>query len=480
MVVIPETQLFKSPTVSIQADRKNDWVSDCEEIVIPDTPEVSKVVTKGKKAFGRSFLTSSVAIGKKPGLTKSEIIQKKRLSRARKSLVSISINNHVNGNVTDESSENWNIDKIELIDETSKDVRDDNMDSSGICHEASLLMENASQIFVKTNIKSNSDTLQDQSLENKNLQNDLENVSKASLKPVTATMGVSPTKVYETSIKRMSKTGESPVYKRLAAQGDSKSDDELTIDKDKVKRNLCGVKISEKKKIKPKISAVNNYQLTMSARKKNESQSVTTVNDDVLGELLGELDSKTNAKSVMFIDENTPLTTLRLKNRMSLATCRRGPRLTENSEVSEEEQMLFQTLDKEIHAEFLDAKNASASVKCAEPSTTYKSSSVEPEPSLSTTYKSSSVKPEPSLSTFPEAQVQDVEKEAMDIELVGTPDDSDDEKTATQNIKEFATQQSKHPSLADDIEEFHSQMDDSLCEGLDALSPFKTKAQSTK
>ncbi|XP_061197074.1 DNA replication ATP-dependent helicase/nuclease DNA2-like [Saccostrea echinata] len=474
--VIPETQLFKSPALCKQGDERNDSISDCEEIMIPDTPEDSKVEPKGKKGFGRSFLTSTAAVGKKPGLTKAEIIQKKHLSRARKSLVSISLSSHMNGNITEKEIDK-NLEKVEgngcheiLSDVTVEvDHRDSGIGLKESFDNTRLLMENESQVFGQTKIGKSSESMQDQGLvEKENIESDAENICDSSLITMDAE---TPTKLYETSIKRMSKTGESPEYKRITAEDDFKDSSDVIIDKNRVKRNLCNVKPSEKrKKIKPKVSAVNNYQLTMSTHRKNESESdVTTADDDVLGELLGELDAKTNAEPLTFVDENTPLTTLKLKNRKSLSK-KKSPLLIKNAEVSKEEQMLFQTLDEEVHAEFQTTKEVSASVQHSE---TCAPKSPTPRTAVSMKLKSSQ-------NSIQVERFQDTYKESMDIELVGTPEDSEKLTTATQNIKEFASQIPKAPPMVDDIEEFQSQMDDSLCEGLDALSPFKTNVKVNK
>lgn len=61
------------------------------------------------KIFGRSFLIFLVVVGKKFGLTKVEIIQKKRLLRVRKSLVFIFLNSFFNV-VVKESNGNLKVD----------------------------------------------------------------------------------------------------------------------------------------------------------------------------------------------------------------------------------------------------------------------------------------------------------------------------------------------------------------------------------
>lgn len=468
-IVIPETQLFKSPAGYQQKDKKFDSLSDCEEIIIPDTPEDSKVEAKGKKIFGRSFLTSSAAVGKKPGLTKAEIIQKKRLSRARKSLVSISLNSPLNVAVK-ESDGNSIADVKGEIKEEEAVLIDDLEEQGPVVDFEATVNEVASKVenesCTKTNIKVCSQEGAVEEMEEENIESDVENICDSSLNPADAE---TPTKMYESSIKRMSKTGESPNAKRLPAEEDFENghDSLATANKESVKRNLStgSFKVNEKrKKIKPKVSAVNNYQLTMSVHRKNNRENVSTVNDDVLGELLGELDSKSNSDSLTVIDQNTPLTTLKLKSRKSLSkSLNKSPVLMKPAEISEHEQKLFQSLDKEVHMEFSAPMEVGAS---------------DGDESKSMACTSLSMKLKSSLNAC--KMVQGSDRDDVDIELVGTPPvNSEILPTATQNIKEFASQQPKVPPLVEDIEDFYSQMDDSLCDGLDALSPFKVNDKSS-
>lgn len=468
-IVIPETQLFKSPAGYQQKDKKFDSLSDCEEIIIPDTPEDSKVEAKGKKIFGRSFLTSSAAVGKKPGLTKAEIIQKKRLSRARKSLVSISLNSPLNVAVK-ESNGNSKADVKGEMKEEEAVLIDDLEEQGPVVDLEANFDEEASEVenesCTKTKIKVCSQEEAVEEMEEENIESDVENICDSSLNPADAE---TPTKMYESSIKRMSKTGESPDAKRLPAEEDSENghDSLSKANKESVKRNLSTFKVNEKrKKIKPKVSAVNNYQLTMSVHRKNDRENVSTVNDDVLGELLGELDSKSNSDSFTIIDQNTPLTTLKLKSRKSLSkSLNKSPVLMKPAEISEHEQKLFQSLDKEVHMEFSAPVEVGAS---------------DGDESKSMPCTSLSMKLKSSLNAC--KMVQGSDRDDVDIELVGTPPvimNSEILPTATQNIKEFASQQPKVPPLVEDIEEFHSQMDDSLCDGLDALSPFKVNDKSS-
>lgn len=466
-IVIPETQLFKSPAGYQQKDKKFDSFSDCEEIIIPDTPEDSKVEAKGKKVFGRSFLTSSAAVGKKPGLTKAEIIQKKRLSRARKSLVSISLNSPLNVAVKESDGNSKadvkgeNKEEAVLIDDFEKDSPIVDLEAS--FDEVTPKVEEESRTKIKNDIGSEDEAVEE--MEEENIGSDVENICDSSLNPADAE---TPTKMYESSIKRMSKTGESPDAKRLPAEEDSENGNDslstATCNKESVKRNLSSFKVNEKrKKIKPKVSAVNNYQLTMSVHRKNDRENVSTVNDDVLGELLGELDSKSNSDSLTVFEQNTPLTTLKLKSRKSLSkSLIKSPVLMKTAEISEHEQKLFQSLDKEVHMEFSAPMEVGASDG--------NESKLMPCTSLSMKLKSS-------LNAC--KMVQGTDRD-VDIELVGTPPvNSEILPTATQNIKEYASQQLKVPPLVEDIEEFDSQMDDSPCDGLDALSPFKVNDKSS-
>lgn len=466
-IVIPETQLFKSPAGYQQKDKKFDSLSDCEEIIIPDTPEDSKVEAKGKKIFGRSFLTSSAAVGKKPGLTKAEIIQKKRLSRARKSLVSISLNSPLNVAVK-ESNGNSKADVKGEMKEEETVLIDDLEEQGPVVDLEANFDEEASEVenesCTKTKIKVCSQEEAVEEMEEESIESDVENICDSSLNPADAE---TPTKMYESSIKRMSKTGESPDAKRLPAEEDfvNGNDSIATANKESVKRNLSTFKVNEKrKKIKPKVSAVNNYQLTMSVHRKNNMENVSTVNDDVLGELLGELDSKSNSDSLTVFDQNIPLTTLKLKSRKSLSkSLNKSPVLMKPAEISEHEQKLFQSLDKEVHMEFSAPMEVRAS---------------DGNESKSMPCTSLSMKLKSSLSTC--KMVQGTDRDDVDIEMVGTPPmNSEILPTATQNIKEFASQQPKVPPLVEDIEEFHSQMNDSLCDGLDALSPFKVNDKSS-
>ena len=459
--VIPETQIFRSPAGPQQEDRKNDSVIDLEEMIIPDTPEDSKGEVKAKKVFGRSFLTSAAALGKKPGLTKSELIQKKRLSRARKSLVSISLNNSVNASVQDndiQKTPDTTMDEIDVIEE-AKNAADE---------DPTQMFDSRSQVFGNLHFKKcREDEIDRPPMEDENNEDIKENNSDLSFSPVDS---ATPTKMYEVTIKRMSKSGESPQCKRLTTDENNGNGDEFDVsNKDSVKRNLSGFKAIEKrKKIKPKVSAVNNYQLTMSAHRKNDKDSVSTVDDDVLGELLGEIDSsKSKADSMAFVDESTPLTTLKLKSRKSTLKDGRNTGshgLLRDSEtcISEDDQKLFESLDKEVHVEFQTQKDLTTSCE---------------NESKSMTCSSFSMKLKDSLNA---CQMMKSFKNEVNIDLVATPGGSENLVSATQNIKEYATQQAKIPTVVGDIEEFQSQMDDSLCDGLDALSPFKTNVNKAR
>lgn len=133
------------------------------------------------------------------------------------------------------------------------------------------------------------------------------------------------------------------------------------------------------------------------------------------------------------------------------------------AEISEHEQKLFQSLDKEVHMEFSAPMEVGAS---------------DGDESKSMACTSLSMKLKSSLNAC--KMVQGSDRDDVDIELVGTPPvNSEILPTATQNIKEFASQQPKVPPLVEDIEDFYSQMDDSLCDGLDALSPFKVNDKSS-
>lgn len=467
--VIPETQIFRSPCGPQQEDRKNDSVIDLEEMIIPDTPEDSKGEVKAKKVFGRSFLTSAAALGKKPGLTKSELIQKKRLSRARKSLVSISLNNSVNASVQDNDIQKTPVVANEVLKDTTMDEIDVIEEAKNAADEdPTQMFDSRSQVFGNLHFKKcREDEIDRPPMEDENNEDIKENNSDLSFSPVDS---ATPTKMYEVTIKRMSKSGESPQSKRLTTDENNGNGDEYDVsNKDSVKRNLSGFKAIEKrKKIKPKVSAVNNYQLTMSAHRKNDKDSVSTVDDDVLGELLGEIDSsKSKADSMAFVDESTPLTTLKLKSRKSTLKDGRNTGshgLLRDSEtcISEDDQKLFESLDKEVHVEFQTQKDLTTSCE---------------NESKSMTCSSFSMKLKDSLNA---CQMMKSSKNEVNIDLVATPGGSENLVSATQNIKEYATQQAKIPTVVGDIEEFQSQMDDSLCDGLDALSPFKTNVNKAR
>ena len=467
--VIPETQIFRSPAGPQQEDRKNDSVIDLEEMIIPDTPEDSKGEVKAKKVFGRSFLTSAAALGKKPGLTKSELIQKKRLSRARKSLVSISLNNSVNASVQDNDIQKTPVVANEVLKDTTMDEIDVIEEAKNAADEdPTQMFDSRSQVFGNLHFKKcREDEIDRPPMEDENNEDIKENNSDLSFSPVDS---ATPTKIYEVTIKRMSKSGESPQSKRLTTDENNGNGDEYDVsNKDSVKRNLSGFKAIEKrKKIKPKVSAVNNYQLTMSAHRKNDRDSVSTVDDDVLGELLGEIDSsKSKADSMAFVDESTPLTTLKLKSRKSTLKDGRNTGshgLLRDSEtcISEDDQKLFESLDKEVHVEFQTQKDLTTSCE---------------NDSKSTTCSSFSMKLKNSLNA---CQMMKSSINEVNIDLVATPEGSENLVSATQNIKEYATQQAKIPTVVGDIEEFQSQMDDSLCDGLDALSPFKTNVNKAR
>lgn len=131
-------------------------------------------------------------------------------------------------------------------------------------------------------------------MEEESIESDVENICDLSLNLVDVEIFI---KMYEFFIKRMLKIGEFFDVKRFFVEEDfvNGNDSIVIVNKESVKRNLSIFKVNEKrKKIKFKVLVVNNYQLTMSVYRKNNMENVSIVNDDVLGELLGELDFKLN------------------------------------------------------------------------------------------------------------------------------------------------------------------------------------------
>lgn len=139
-------------------------------------------------------------------------------------------------------------------------------------------------------------------MEEENIESDVENICDLSLNLVDVEIFI---KMYEFFIKRMLKIGEFFDVKRFFVEEDfvNGNDSIVIVNKESVKRNLSIFKVNEKrKKIKFKVLVVNNYQLTMSVYRKNNMENVSIVNDDVLGELLGELDFKLNLDLFIIID----------------------------------------------------------------------------------------------------------------------------------------------------------------------------------
>lgn len=139
-------------------------------------------------------------------------------------------------------------------------------------------------------------------MEEENIESDVENICDLSLNLVDVEIFI---KMYEFFIKRMLKIGEFFDVKRFFVEEDfvNGNDSLVIVNKESVKRNLSSFKVNEKrKKIKFKVLVVNNYQLTMRVYRKNDRENVSIVNDDVLGELLGELDFKLNLDFLIVID----------------------------------------------------------------------------------------------------------------------------------------------------------------------------------
>lgn len=139
-------------------------------------------------------------------------------------------------------------------------------------------------------------------MEEESIESDVENVCDLSLNLVDVEIFI---KMYELFIKRMLKIGEFFDVKRFFVEEDfvNGNDSIVIVNKESVKRNLSIFKVNEKrKKIKFKVLVVNNYQLTMSVYRKNNMENVSIVNDDVLGELLGELDFKLNLDFLIVFD----------------------------------------------------------------------------------------------------------------------------------------------------------------------------------
>lgn len=141
-------------------------------------------------------------------------------------------------------------------------------------------------------------------MEEENIESYVENICDLSLNLVDVEIFI---KMYELFIKRMLKIGEFLDVKRFFVEEDFENgyDSLVIVNKESVKRNLSigSFKVNEKrKKIKFKVLVVNNYQLIMSVYRKNNRENVSIVNDDVLGELLGELDFKLNLDFLIVID----------------------------------------------------------------------------------------------------------------------------------------------------------------------------------
>lgn len=139
-------------------------------------------------------------------------------------------------------------------------------------------------------------------MEEESIESDVENICDLSLNLVDVEIFI---KMYEFFIKRMLKIGEFFDVKRFFVEEDfvNGNDSIVIVNKESVKRNLSIFKVNEKrKKIKFKVLVVNNYQLMMSVYRKNNMENVSIVNDDVLGELLGELDFKLNLDFLIVFD----------------------------------------------------------------------------------------------------------------------------------------------------------------------------------
>lgn len=238
-----------TPNKSIQRRAGNDDITSATPDIIPVTPEneMCAADAKRKRVFGRSFLTARNAVASKPCVKmKAEKNSKEKLSKTRKSLISLTVNFNNNG--------------MNMVDDSR-------------------------------NVEGNKNPCEDMGTN-------------------ACTVKVTPTKVYDgISIKRMAKQGTSPDSKRLSEEhntADSKNDycsgefTETNHDdgdangtKPKVKRVLSLSETLKKKQMdRENLSDICNYQLEMQRPKKSVQKTTldpSTESDEILSDILMEL-----------------------------------------------------------------------------------------------------------------------------------------------------------------------------------------------
>ena len=363
-------------------------------ILIPGTPQeedkTDRASAKGKRMFGRSFLTSAASVTDRPGkhAAKEEI---RKMSQARKGLLSVSVKfSHCPNTSTEQDK---GLASVEGETEKEGGVGDSFLEKKN--HSKKNGGIGGNKVESKEDIKDekSAGTIEldvcskvvDDGEDCKGKQKSLEEKENYSEEMET------PTKVYGgKNLKRMSKTGLSPNSKRNQSENmcmengaseknndssdssefELKFESENNADCDKHLDDADSVKHSDdvarvrrslsefekkikKSKIKPNSSAVNNYQLTMN-RPKCKKEIMSTEDDTLLGELLGEIESPCAVKS-----DINPQNVTKIKARKSLT--KTSAKSVINKEASkgltEDEMKFFDSLDMEIHTDFTHSVN---------------------------------------------------------------------------------------------------------------------------
>lgn len=202
---IPETQVLFTPPGANVGKRGKDGVKDSPDIsdfgLIPDTPQDKKdEVVKTKRPLGRSFLLSAAQMGTNPIQKAKEhrqekLAMKKKMSMARKSLVSVSV-----------------------------EFNPDKKDASKTPSEQLISSDVGKVSGIETNKTSDSGEMVSQ-------------VGEEHSDKILVCDGKTPTKIYSegNTIKRMAKSGISPDSKRSVGDtstkvnaGNESNDNELT------------------------------------------------------------------------------------------------------------------------------------------------------------------------------------------------------------------------------------------------------------
>ena len=244
-IVIPETQIFCSPA-DVHFPTSNNGTN--QEMLIPDTPEEEQ--SKQKKNFSRSFLTGATNFAQRPGqaakaLRDQEKLQREKMTKARKSLISMSVKFNQNKEATGKSIIKSTDCELEKLDSRSNEnpckiqgqVVDEIKDDDIVMDTPNVTMMKSKLSRIEVGTKETVDKTQ------------LDLVSKNDTTPVKLYAG-SGNGMY---LKRMTKDEDIPSAKRANMFGDneesaesnsSESDCEFSLLEQNFEKHKGDLKIS--------------------------------------------------------------------------------------------------------------------------------------------------------------------------------------------------------------------------------------------